>query len=70
MEEVGVVFDLALKLNVHINHTISFSYKIIGLRVRNSSEFLDANALVTLLNTFVRSKLEYLLSGIRLRVIQ
>ena len=57
--DLGVRFDRELSFAGHIDNIVSSAYKMLGFIMRNCKSFKNVQALKTLYNSFVRSKLEY-----------
>lgn len=59
VKDLGVQFDCKLNFIEHINTMIASAHRMYGFIYRNCREFTNSNCLMTLYNTFIRSKLEY-----------
>lgn len=58
-KELGVTFDSKESFAVHINEITKKSYQLIGFIFRSTQSFKRPASLITLYNTYVRSRLEY-----------
>ena len=58
-KDLGVIFDVKLTFNSHIDYITSRAYSMIGFIKRNSREFNDPFTFKTLYVSFVRSIFEY-----------
>jgi Reverse transcriptase (RNA-dependent DNA polymerase)/Endonuclease-reverse transcriptase len=59
IEDLGVMLDTKLSFVPHINATIAKALRMLGFIKRIGKEFKDPYTLITLFNSYVRSKLEY-----------
>lgn len=59
IRDLGVLFDSKLNFINHINNTIASASRMYGFLYRNCRDFDNIDCLVTLYNSFIRSKLEY-----------
>jgi hypothetical protein len=58
-EDLGVVFDRALKFEVHIHEITKKAYKMLGFLMRTSKHFKNIKTHVLLFNSLVKSQLNY-----------
>ena len=58
MKDIGVIVDLELKFDKHINSKIETANKILGI-IRRSFIYLDADILLPLYKALVRSHFDY-----------
>jgi hypothetical protein len=59
IEDLGVILDAKLSFVPHINAMIANALRMLGFIKRIGKEFKDPYTLITLFNSYVRSKLEY-----------
>nr|CAH7752215.1 unnamed protein product [Callosobruchus chinensis] len=58
-KDPGVIFDTSLSFNPHIDYVIRSVNKTLCFIIRNSKDFSNKKAMITLYNSFILSKLEY-----------
>lgn len=59
MKDLGVIFDVKLTFNAHLDAVISKAYSMLGFMIRLCTDFDDPYTLKTLYCSIVRSILEY-----------
>lgn len=59
MRDLGVVHDVKLKFDSHVDNILAKASKALGFVMRNSRDFTQENTLKTLYCALVRSNLEY-----------
>nr|CAH7723869.1 unnamed protein product [Callosobruchus chinensis] len=58
-KDLGVIFDMSLGFNPHINELLALISKKLGFIIRNSRDFTDSKVSRIPYNACVLSKLEY-----------
>ncbi len=59
MKDLGVIYDSKLSFTSHIDDLYTKCIKLVGFIFRTSSDFQNATTILTLFNSLIRSKLEY-----------
>jgi len=57
--DLGILYDSKLTFAPHIDAICNSATKMLGFIIRNTKDFSSKQALITLYNSYVRSKLEY-----------
>lgn len=58
-KDLGITVDSKMSFIPHIDELVSKSLKILGFIKRSTKVFKKSNSIITLFNSFIRSKLEY-----------
>jgi hypothetical protein len=58
-KDLGVIIDSKLTFVPHIQYICAHATKMLGFIIRNTNSFKSTDSLITLFNSYIRSKLEY-----------
>lgn len=59
VRDLGVYFHPSLKFNLHYEHIINKSYRMLGFLLRNTRDFVNPKTLIVIYYAYVRSHVEY-----------
>jgi hypothetical protein len=58
-KDLGVIIDSKLTFVPHIQYICAHATKMLGFIIRKTNSFKSIDSLITLFNSYIRSKLEY-----------
>lgn len=59
IKDLGIIFDIKLKFDAHVNYISGKAFKMMGFVLRRCKEFVKPGTLITLFYCYVRNHLEY-----------